>query len=221
MTSVLTIGTKRYSSWSLRGWLAVHLAGLQVDEVVVPLQGGPSAEVKTATGGGTVPHLRHDGQVVWESLAICEYCAELHPELWPLDRVARSRARSMAAEMHAGFACLRRDMPMSLFRDAAGAGRTKAAVADIARIETLWAETRAAFGSGGPYLFGATFGAADAMFAPVVARFLTYRPDLSQASLAYADAVRSHPLVQRWYAEAAAEPAAWAIPAIDAPAGRE
>ena len=209
MENTLTIGNKRYSSWSLRGWLAVHLAGLEVREVVIPLAGGPTPAVRAATGGATVPHLAHDGVAVWESLAIYEYCAELRPELWPLDRAARTRARVIAAEMHAGFRALRQDMPMSLFRDAVGAGRTAGALADIARIETLWAETRARFGEGGPFLFGATFGAADAMYAPVVARFLTYRPELSPATWAYCEVVRAHPLIGRWYDEAAVEPAEW------------
>lgn len=216
--ATLTIGTKRYSSWSLRGWLPVHLAGLEVREVVVPLAGGPTPAVKAATNGATVPYLEHDGNAVWESLAICEYCAELHPELWPLDRAARVRARAVAAEMHAGFGALRRDMPMSLFREAAGTGRSPSALADIARVEHLWTTTRETCGDGGPYLFGATFGAADAMFAPVTARFLTYRPELSAASWAYVEAVRAHPLVRRWYAEAAAEPAEWFIPAMEAAA---
>lgn len=218
MDGVLTIGTRRYSSWSLRGWLSVRLAGLAVTEVVIPLAGGPTAAVRTATGGATVPHLVHDGHVVWESLAICEYCAEIQPELWPLDRAARTRARVLASEMHAGFAALRRDMPMSLFRDAAGAGRSDAALADIARIERLWAEAREAFGGGGPYLFGATFGAVDAMFAPVAARFLTYRPELSAAGWAYVEAVRAHPLMQLWYDAAASEPAVWFIPKMEEPA---
>lgn len=216
MENTLTIGTKRYSSWSLRGWLAVRLAGLEVTEVVIPLAGGPTPAVKTATDGATVPHLVHDGNVVWESLAICEYCAEVHPELWPLDRAARAHARALAAEMHAGFAALRRDMPMSLFRDAVGAGRSEAALADIARIERLWAGTRAAHGAGGPYLFGGTFGAADAMFAPVACRFLTYRPELSASAWAYVEAVRAHPLMERWYSEAAAEPREWFIAGMEA-----
>jgi glutathione S-transferase len=213
----LTIGTKRYSSWSLRGWLAVRLAGLEVREVVIKLTGGFTPAVRAATGGTAVPHLEHDGTVVWESLAICEYCAELHPALWPLDRAARGHARSLAAEMHAGFSPLRHAMPMSLFRQAAGGGRTEGALADIARIETLWADARARFGGDGPFLYGATFGAADAMFAPIVARFLTYQPDLSPVSRSYCDAVRAHPLMERWYAEAAAEPADWIIPASETP----
>lgn len=206
----LVIGNKRFSSWSMRGWLAVHLAGLDVTEEVIPLHGGPTPEVREATGGATVPYLEHDGNVTWESLAICEYCAELNPALWPLERVARTVARVISAEMHAGFAALRREMSMDLCRDdLAGTGRTPEALADVARIEKLWAAARRRFGAGGPYLFGAAFTAADAMYAPVVTRFLTYRPELSAETRGYCEAVRSHPLVARWYDEARAEPAEW------------
>jgi glutathione S-transferase len=208
----LTIGTRRYSSWSLRGWLPVRLAGLDVTEVVIPLAGGPTPAVKAATGGAAVPHLAHQGAVMWESLAICEYCAEFLPALWPSDRAARAQARAIASEMHAGFRGLRQAMPMSLFRRAEGAGRTPEALADIARIEKLWAETRGKFGAGGPFLFGADFGNADAMYAPVVARLLIYKPELSAASRAYCDAVRAHPLMREWYDAAAQEPAEWYLP---------
>ena len=208
----LVIGNRRYSSWSLRGWLAVRLAALDVDVVVIPMQAGVTAAIKDATPAGLVPYLEHDGARVWESLAICEYCAEHAPALWPADRSARAHARSIAAEMHAGFRGLRTEMPMNLGRDDyAGLGQTKDALADIARIEAVWAETRASHGAGGPYLFGAVFGAADAMFAPVAARLLTYAPPLSDASRAYCGAVRAHPLMQSWYADAAAEPAAWKL----------
>ncbi len=206
----LVIGNKRFSSWSLRGWLAVHLAGLQVTEEVIPLLGGTTPAVRAVSPGGTVPYLEHDGNAVWETLAICEYCAELHPGLWPLERAARTHARVIAAEMHAGFASLRRAMPMDLCRgDLAGQGGTPEALADIKRIEAVWHGSRARFGAGGPFLFGAAFGAADAMYAPVVARLLTYRPELSAETLDYCAAVRAHPLVARWYAEAAAEPVEW------------
>ncbi|MDJ0390138.1 glutathione S-transferase family protein [Roseomonas sp. E05] len=206
----LFIGTKMYSSWSLRGWLAVRLAGLEVEEVVIPLAGGATAAVKEATPSGTVPYLEHRGARIWESLAIIEYCAETAPSLWPADPVARAQARSMAAEMHAGFRGLRMAMPMTILNRFPGQGRTPEALADIARIEAIWRE--ALLNSGGPFLFGAGFGAADAMFAPVACRFLTWEPELSEASRAYVDAVRAHPLVRRWYDEAAAEPAEWRLP---------
>jgi glutathione S-transferase len=211
----LYIGTKRYSSWSLRGWLPVRLAGLDVAEVVIPLAGGSTPAVKAASPSGFVPYLEHKGAAIWESLAIGEYCAELAPGLWPEDRVARAQARAIAAEMHAGFRELRMNMPMSLFRDAAGAGRTEGCLADIARIDAVW---RAALAqSGGPFLFGAAMGIADAMYAPVVCRFLTYRPELSAAAAAYCATVRAHPLMMAWYADAAIEPKEWFIARMEEP----
>jgi glutathione S-transferase len=212
----LFIGTRRYSSWSLRGWLAVRLAKLDVEKVVIPLAGGVTPEVKRVTPGGTVPYLEHRGARVWESLAICEYCAEIEPALWPADRVVRAHARAIASEMHAGFRELRMAMPMSLFRSAAGAGRTPGAIADTARIDAIWTEALRL--SDGPFLFGPTFGNADAMFAPVVARFLTYQPDLSETARAYCAAVRAHSLVAAWYDDASSEPADWFIPRYEEPA---
>ena len=214
MAGRLFIGTRRYSSWSLRGWLAVRLAGLDVEDVVIPLVGsgpGSTAAIVKHSPSGLVPCLEYDGQLIWETLAICEYCAEKRPALWPQELAARTRARVISAEMHAGFGGLRRAMPMVLGRDAAGLARTEAALADIARIETIWRETRAMFGAGGPFLFGTGFGAADAMYAPVVTRFLTYRPDISEESWAYCDAVRAHPLVEKWYRLAAEEPVEWRL----------
>jgi glutathione S-transferase len=208
----LYIGHKRYSSWSLRGWLAVRLAGLDVDVRVIRFERpGPTKAIAELSPNGLVPFLEHNGARVWESLAICDYCAELQPALWPADRVARAHARSISAEMHAGFRDLRMAMWMNLGRDFSGLGRTPAALKDIARIEALWAETRARFGGGGPFLFGAAFGAADAMFAPVVARFLGWKPPVSAETAAYCAAVRAHPLVAEWYDGAAAEPAALLI----------
>jgi glutathione S-transferase len=212
----LFIGTRRYSSWSLRGWLAVRLARLDVTEIVIPLAGGTTPAVKSATPSGTVPYLEHDGARVWESLAICDYCAEIAPQLWPADRIARAHARAVAAEMHAGFRELRTAMPMSLFRAAAGAGRTPGAILDVARIDAIWMQALAAHG--GPFLFGASFGNADAMFAPIVARFLTYQPDLSPPSRAYCEAVRAHPLVAGWYDAASVEPSDWFIARYEEPA---
>jgi len=212
----LFIGTRRYSSWSLRGWLAVKLAGLDVEDVVIPLTGGvpgTTSEVARRTPAGLVPYLEHDGNRVWETLAICEYCAEHQPALWPESLPARTHARVIGAEMHAGFRGLRQAMPMVLGREgAAGLGGTPDALADIARIEALWRETRTAYGAGGPFLFGAAFNAADAMFAPVVTRLLTYAPTIAADTRAYCDAVRAHPLVQQWYDLAAQEPLSWRLP---------
>ena len=210
----LVIGTRRYSSWSLRGWLAVRLAGLDVEEIVIPIAGGSTPAIKAATAGGLVPYLEHRGNRIWESLAICEYCAEAMPALWPADVTARAHARSIAAEMHAGFREMRIAMPMNLFRSAPGAGQSEAVLADIARIDAIWREALTTYG--GPFLFGAGFGNADAMYAPVVARFLSYRPPLSEQARAYCAAVRNHPLVAAWYEAASVEPVEWLLAKYEA-----
>jgi glutathione S-transferase len=215
---VLYIGNKRYSSWSLRGWLAVKLAGLDVDIQVIPFERpGPTKAIAALSPNGLVPFLEHNGAQVWESLAICEYCAEVQSTLWPADRVARAHARSISAEMHTGFRDLRATMWMNMGRNFAGLGRTPAALADIARIEAIWSGTRARFGTVGPFLFGAALGAADAMFAPVVARFLVWKPPMSADTAAYCAAVRAHPLVAEWYDGAAAEPDNWLVEEYERP----
>jgi len=211
MTAKLYLGTARYSSWSMRGWLVVHLAGLRAEEIFVPLAGGNSPEVKKVSPSGTVPYLEHEGARIWESLAIAEYCAEINPSLWPEDRIERAHARAIAAEMHAGYRALRLAMPMNLGRAYPGLGQNPESLADVARIDALWGETHARFGGSGPYLFGETFNAADAMFAPVVARFITYAPPLSPAARAYCNAVRAHPLIAKWYELAAKEPVSWQL----------
>jgi glutathione S-transferase len=212
----LVIGTKRYSSWSLRGWLLVRLAGLDVEEVLIPLAPSGTAGIKDISPNGLVPYLEHRGARMWESIAIAEYCAEITAGLWPADRAARAHARSIAAEMHAGFRAMRIAMPMNLGRTFAGQGRTPESLADISRIEAIWAEALKA--SGGPFLFGAAFGAVDAMYAPVVTRFLTWQPELSAVSRDYCAAVRGHALVDRWYREAAEEPATWLLEKYENPA---
>ena len=203
----LLIGTRRYSSWSLRGWLAVRLARLSVTEAVIPLAGGRTEAIARATPAGVVPYLEHRGATVWESLAIGEYCAELVPSLWPGERVARALARSLAAEMHAGFRDLRLAMPMNCGRHARplAAGIVSAVAADIARIEAIWSKAE------GVFLFGDTLTFADAMFAPVVSRLLSYDVPIQARAAAYRDAVRAHPLVGEWYEAAAAEPVSWLL----------
>ena len=203
----LVIGTRRYSSWSLRGWLLVRLAALYVTERVIPIARGSTPGIKEATPAGLVPYLEHDGAKVWESLAIAEYCAEINPALWPKDRVARAAARSIAAEMHAGFRALRVAMPMNLGRERKGEPPEADVLADIARVEALWRQAR----TGTRFLYSDTLGAADAMFAPVVCRFLSYLPELAPDSLDYCRAVREHPLVAAWYDAAAQEPAEWLL----------
>ncbi len=209
MDGKLYIGTRRYSSWSLRGWLLVKLAGLDVEEIVIPLQGGETAAVKAVSPNGLVPYLEHLGAKIWESLAIAEYCAEVQPRLWPAERVARAHARAIAAEMHAGFRALRMAMPMNLGRDFSGLGQTPESLADVTRVDRLFTETRQIFGAGGAFLFGETFNAADAMFAPVVTRLLTYAAPVSEETAAYCAAVRGQALVNQWYELAAQEPMAW------------
>ena len=209
----LYIGNRRYSSWSMRGWLAVRLAGLDVEEMLIHFtRPGPTEAIGKLSPNGLVPYLEHRGARVWESLAVCEYCAEIAPSLWPADRVARAQARGISAEMHAGFVGLRQAMWMNLGRDFSGLGRTDAALADIAHIEAMWAETRRCFAGGGPFLFGEAFTAADAMYAPVVTRFLTWKPEIGAETQAYCDAIRAHPLMTAWYDGAARESEDWLLP---------
>ena len=205
----LYIGTRRYSSWSLRGWLAVRLAGLAVDDVVIPLSGGHTPALQDLTPAGLVPALEVDGRMLWDSLAICEYCAELAPALWPAERITRAIARSVAAEMHAGFGALRQAMPMNLGRSAPLPSIADAVAADIARIERVW--QGCLHDSGGPFLFGASATVPDVMYAPVVARFTSYAPALSAASDAYRATIRAMPAMQEWYRLAAEEPLSWRL----------
>lgn len=214
----LYIGNKAYSSWSLRGWFACKIAGIDFDEAIHDLY-SPDwqtwARPKSPTG--KVPALHHQGRVVWESLAIIEYLAELRPEagLWPTDAAARAHARAIAAEMHAGFVELRRAMWMNVRRRFPGKGRTPGALADIARITALWRDTRARFGSGGPFLFGAKLSGADAMYAPVVARFVTWAPELPADAASYVSAIWEHPFMVEWRTAADAEP--WTNPKFETP----
>ena len=206
----LVIGTRRYSSWSLRGWLAVRLAGLDVEEVVLPISGGGTPEVM-ALPSRQVPYLEHRGNAVWESLAIAEYCAEQRPGLWPEDSAARSYARVVSAEMHAGFRALRSALPMNLGRDGCPTPLAPEVEGDIARVENLWKAAQERFGAGGPFLFGSAFTLADAMFAPVVSRFLSYTAPIGAPARSYCDAVAAHPLMAEWRALADAEPEAWRL----------
>ena len=203
----LLIGTRRYSSWSLRGWLAVRLARLDVSEVLIPLAAGATVAIREAAPAGLVPYLEHRGARIWESLAIGEYCAELAPALWPGERIARARARSLAAEMHAGFRELRLAMPMNCGRYARplASGIAPGVAADIARIEAIWSQAE------GEFLFGDLFTLADAMFAPVVSRLISYDVPLQRPAARYRDAVRAHPLLAEWYDASTAEPAAWLL----------
>ena len=206
----LYIGNKTYSSWSLRPWLALRHARIPFDEVVIPLdQPESAARLRAASPGGRVPALHDRGLVIWESIAILEYVADLWPaaRLWPEEPVERAVARAVSAEMHAGFAALRQAMPMKLNRAIGPQSPDKvtdAVRADIARVEAIWTDCRRRYGAGGDFLFG-RFTAADAMFAPVVTRFRTYAVPLPPVCAEYAQAIWTLPEVQEWVAGAAAE----------------
>jgi len=211
-TRTLIIANKNYSSWSLRAGLVLMRTGLDFEEVVIPLDiPETKAAIAAHSPSGKVPVLRENGLTVWESLAICEYLAETAPEagLWPADAGARAVARTVSAEMHAGFAALRSNMPMNIRGHFPGHGRAPGVDADIARIAAIWTFCRERFGKGGDLLFGG-FSIADAMFAPVVSRFRTYGVELPEPCRAYGEAVWALPEMQAWAAAAAAEP--WVNP---------
>lgn len=207
----LIIGNRNYSSWSLRGWLATSLSGLAFETVLVRLsEPGSHAALHTHSPAAKVPVLKHGELVVWDSLAIVEYLAELCPQagLWPTDPAARAMARVISAEMHAGFAALRSHMPMNLRASLPGKGRAPGVDADIARIQDIWRDARARYADDGPFLFG-PYGAADAMYTPVASRFRTYRVELDPPCQAYADALLAWPAFLAWQTEALEEP--WII----------
>ena len=209
----IVIGNKNHSSWSLRAWLALKQTGAPFTEILVPLrQPGWREEIARWSPGGRVPALHHGGLVVWESLAICEYLAEIFPEarLWPEDRAARAHARAMCSEMHAGFMALRENMPFDLRNpDKRGQGMTPGVEKDIARITGMWSECRARWGSGGDFLFG-HFTVADAFYAPIAGRFHTYAPPLDDVARAYVATIFALPAMQEWLAAAEKEP--WRLP---------
>ena len=201
----LVIGNKNYSSWSLRPWLAMKVAGIPFAEHRIPLYGpGSKDQILVYSPAGKVPCLADGDLRVWDSLSICEYLAEKHPGLWPQDPAARALARSVSAEMHSGFMNLRAKMSMNIRKRYPGLGRTPESMADVARIVSLWSDCRARYGKGGPFLFGA-FSIADAMYAPVVLRFRTYEVELPADCRAYSDAVLALPAMQDWIAAAMAE----------------
>lgn len=212
MSLTLVIGNKAYSSWSLRPWIALRQAGIAFEEIVIPIyMEGSSEQIFAHSPAGKVPILKDDGRLIWDSLAILEYLAEKYPEagIWPADAGARALARSISAEMHSGFVPLRKLMVMNLRRHYPGFETNEDAQANIARIDDIWSQTRKEYGQSGDFLFGA-FGAADAMYAPVVTRFKTYDVKLSPTAQAYADAVLALPAMQEWYEGAQKEE--WVLP---------
>jgi glutathione S-transferase len=206
MTLTLYVGSKRYSSWSLRPYVALAHTGLASEVQTILLDRDDTrGEIAKVTPAMRLPVLHHDGLAIWDSLAICEYLNELAPEaqLWPADRARRARARSISAEMHAGFAALRNHMWMDLGVDKAGQGHAPDALADARRVFEIWRDALAE--SGGPFLFG-RFSIADAMYAPVTTRFQTYGVELDATCRAYVETIAALPAMQAWRRDAATEP---------------
>ena len=203
----LVIGNKNYSSWSLRPWLLMRVLDLPFEELLIPLYAPDSkAKLLSHSPSGKVPTLIDGPLVIWDSLAIVEYLAEHYPgvAVWPADGEARAVARCVAAEMHSGFSALRTHMPMNLRDSHPGKGQTPEVLADIARIVEVWSDCRSRHAAAGPFLFG-VFSAADAFYAPVVTRFLTYAVPLLPICREYVEAVRSLPAMAAWYAAGVAE----------------
>ena len=217
----LIIGNKAYSSWSLRGWLAVRQSGLPFEEVVVPMYDADGEKRRQgdefAPSSGKVPILWDGEAVVWDSLAIVDYLADKvgRERFWPADDAARAMARSMAAEMHSSFPNLRREHPMNIRQVFPADRPSDEVLVELQRIMELWAQARARFGGEGDFLFG-DFGAADIMFAPVVTRIVTYQLPVARFAPAYMQAVLEHRFMQDWIAGAQEEE--WVIARYEQPA---
>ena len=204
--AVLTISSKNYSSWSMRGWLLTKFAGLAFREAVVPPDDPDAkAELLLLSPSILVPCLTHDGVKVWDTLAIAEYLNEVRPEagLLPADRVQRAYCRAICGEMHSGFSALRSALPMNLKGHFPKFKVWSRAVADIERVAAIWGDCLGKYG--GPYLFG-TRTMADAMYAPVVTRFLTYDVTLDPTCMGYCDTIMAMPEMVEWVAAAKLEP---------------
>lgn len=205
--ATLTISSKNYSSWSLRGWLLCRMAGIDFEEKVMPAD-DPStrAELLLLSPSFLVPALTYDGVKVWDTLAIGGFLNEIKPDagLYPAEQRARAHCRSIAGEMHSGFANLRAALPMNLKAHYPGFKIWAGAQADIDRVTAIWRECLSAYG--GPYLFGASLTMADAMYAPVCTRFATYGVSLAPASSAYCQRILAWPAMVEWIAAAKQEP---------------
>lgn len=219
----LIIGNKAYSSWSLRGWLACKLSGLPFEEVVVPLYDADWDKRREgdefAPSSGKVPILWDGDAVIWDSLAIVEYLNEKSggEKFWPKDNAARAMARSMAAEMHSGFANLRRKHSMNIRQVFEPKRPDDDVMFELQRLYELWAQARARFGGEGEYLFG-DFGAVDLMFAPVCTRMVTYSLPMPRFASTYVTSVLQHPFLQDWIA--AAQEEEWVIEQFEQPPGQ-
>ncbi|BCW90197.1 hypothetical protein sos41_33650 [Alphaproteobacteria bacterium SO-S41] len=203
----LTLSSKTYSAWSLRGWLLCKLAGLDVGEKMVALDDPNNrAELLLLSPSVLVPRLTHDEASVWDTLAIAEYLNELYPAagMLPADRIARAHCRAISGEIHSGFANLRSALPMNLKVRHKSFPIFSGAKPDIERVEAIWKDCLARYG--GPFLFGATPTVADAMYAPVVQRFLTYAVPLSGTTAAYCKTIDGWAPMAEWMAAAKAEP---------------
>ena len=211
----LVIGNKNYSSWSFRPWIAMKVAAIPFDEEVISLYvEGSREKILEHSPGGKVPILIDGDTHVWESLAILEYLAEKFPNagFWPADQNARAHARAISTEMHAGFVPMREECGMSFWRPPAKRTLTAAAQANIARVQEIWTDARARYGAGGPFLFG-KFSIADAMYAPVVQRFIAYDIGVSAPVRAYRQAMTALPAWAEWRSAALRE--TWVIPKFE------
>ena len=205
--TTLTISSKNYSSWSLRGWLLAKFSGLPFEEVVTaPDDASARAEILLLSSSILVPCLRHDGATIWDTLAIAEYLNEIRPEagLLPGDRIHRAHCRSICGEIHSGFTTLRASLPVNLKGHFPGFKIWSRAQADIDRVVEIWTECLAAYG--GPFLFGKQRGMADAMYAPVVTRFLTYDVKLTKPCILYCQTIMAMPEMKEWVEAAKREP---------------
>jgi glutathione S-transferase len=212
----LVIGNKVYSSWSLRPWLVLKAFGIPFEDVVIPLRAANTRDlILPYSPSGKVPALTDGDVTVWESLAVIEYLADRFPDhaIWPRDLKARAHARCISTEMHAGFQELRKACSMDVTKTFAPRPRSAGVMADVARIEAIFAEARGKFAGNQPFLYGG-FSAADAMYAPVLTRLRTYAIPVNAATRTYMDAVLGHPAYHEWVAGAVAE--SWRIDNGDA-----
>jgi glutathione S-transferase len=208
---ILVIGNKNYSSWSMRPWLALKQTGLEFEEILVPLSRPDTRKrLLEHSPSAKVPVLKHGSVLIWDSLAICEYLAELCPQagLWPEDRASRALARSIVAEMHSSFSPLRRHMPMDCRSSLPGKGREPGVNENVGRITEIWTDCLKQHARKGIFLFG-SFSLADAFFAPVVSRFLTYDVRVGDLASDYMAAIWKHQHVREWVEAAREEP--WTI----------
>jgi glutathione S-transferase len=205
--TILTISSKNYGAWALRGWLSARLAGLDFTEKVIsPDDPAMKAEMLLLSSSMLVPSLHHNGITVWDTLAIAEYLNEIKPKahLLPADMAARAHCRAICGEMHSGFSSMRSSLPMNIKAHFPNFKVWSRAQADIDRIVAIWKECLATYG--GPYLFGKQPCVADAMFAPVVTRFLTYDVALDKDCAAYCKRIMALPAMQEWVTAAKKEP---------------